>query len=264
MSRLGLFLAAGASVALLSAEPALAQDDDDGWIVTIGGGAIYHPEFPGADEMGIRPWPIVSVRRSGTERRFATPDESFGISLVKSGSLRIGPAINVDTGRDEDDAIEGLGDVNWSIEGGAFAEAYVGDNFRLRGEVRKGFGGHKGLVGDVGADLILGRPTEVFHFSIGPRARFVNSRYNRAFFGIDAEQALATGFPLYDPDGGLYSAGALTFADYQLSRTFGIRGYARYDRLMGDAKDSPLVNSAIGSKDQIEAGVGLTITFDVR
>jgi outer membrane protein len=265
MTRTSLLLSAGAAcVGLLFAAPASAQDEGRGWTVTVGPGAIYKPKFPGADEMGIGIWPIFSVRRSGTEPKFATPDDSFGISLVDSGSIRLGPAANIDTGRDEDDAIEGLGDINWSIEGGAFAEAFMMDrHFRLRGEVRKGFGGHKGLIADLAADAIVGSPSEAV-FSIGPRARFTNGRYNRSFFGIDEEQSLATGLPEYDPDGGLYSAGALAFANYQFSRAIGIRGYARYDRLMGDAKDSPIVQSEIGSRNQYEVGLGMTFTFDVN
>jgi outer membrane scaffolding protein for murein synthesis (MipA/OmpV family) len=55
----------------------------------------------------------------------------------------------------------------------------------------------------------------------------------------------------------------LSFANYQISRQIGIRGYARYDRLMNEVEDSPIVQSEIGSRDQYEVGLGVTYSFDI-
>lgn len=246
---------------LLPAAPAVAQEE--GWIVDAGPGIAFRPAFPGADKLEPQPWPLIDVYRPGRGPAFETPDQSFGFGIVGGDRLRIGPALRIDGGRDEEDAILGIGNVGTTIEGGAFAEAYVSPSVRLRGEVRKGFGGHKGVVGDVGADVIMGSP-QTLHMSIGPRARFANGRYVRAFFGINPEQSTLTGLPAYNVDGGLHSAGALAFASYRLSSHWGIEAYARYDRLLGDAKDSPLVLSEVGSRDQFEAGVGLSYRFSVR
>ena len=40
-------------------------------------------------------------------------------------------------------------------------------------------------------------------------------------------------------------------------------GYARYERLVGDAGNSPLIRQ-FGSRDQLSGGVGLTYTFTVK
>jgi outer membrane protein len=49
---------------------------------------------------------------------------------------------------------------------------------------------------------------------------------------------------------------------HQLTRSFGIYGYAGYDRLVGDVADSPIVQS-FGSEDQFSAGLALFFTFGV-
>jgi outer membrane protein len=46
----------------------------------------------------------------------------------------------------------------------------------------------------------------------------------------------------------------------QLTPRWGIYSYAKYDRLVGDAADSPIVRQ-FGSRDQFSGGLALTYTF---
>lgn len=257
--------AAAAAAALFAAAPAWAQDGEtrSGRTVTIGPGLAYVPEFPGAKDLAIDFSPIINVRPLGEDAQYEAPDDNFGFGIVGNENFVVGPTLNLQRGRDEDDAIVGIGDVKTTFEAGAFAEGYLADHVRFRLSLRKGFGGHKGLVGDAGVDFIMGKASDTFHFSIGPRIRYANARYQRAFYGVNAEQAAATGLAPYRPGGGLQSAGALAFANYQMSKAIGVQTYARYDRLLGDAKDSPLVLSDVGSRHQYEVGIGLTYTFDL-
>lgn len=255
-----------AAALLLAATPAFAQDSDSGddrWIATVGVGPLFRPAFPGARDLKLAPWPIFDLRRADAPARLETPDESFGIGLINSNRFRFGPAVNIQNGRDEEDAIIGIGDVNTTIEGGAFAEAYLTENFRLRGEVRKGFGGHKGVVGDVGPDFILGAAGDRTRLSVGPRLKLANSRYVRAFYGVNPAQSTLTGLPAYDVEGGVHSAGGLAFLTHSFNDRIGVQAYGRWDRLLGDAKDSPIVRADFGSRNQYEAGLGLSYSFDL-
>jgi outer membrane protein len=267
MNTITQLVGAAAIAALLAASPAVAQgsnkNDSSIFIVTVGPGLVLRPEFPGAKDMKLRFWPLIDVRKVGTDPTFSTPDQSFGPGLIRSEGFRAGPALRLGESRDEDDAIDGIGDVRRAIEVGAFAEAYLSPGLRARGEVRKGFGGHKGLLADLGADVIVGKVTDPLQFSIGPRARLADKKYVRAFYGIDAAQALGTGLPLHDPDGGLHSVGALGSMEYRMSGGFGLQAFARYDRLLGDAADSPLVRSSVGSRNQFEVGAGVTYSFGI-
>lgn len=250
---------------LLCASPLFAQEsENEGWWITVGAGPMLEPKFPGAKDLGLRPWPLFDLRRMGSEREFETPDEGFSIDLLRGKRFNVGPALNFDPGRDEEDAILGIGDVGMSVEGGAFVEAYLSDHFRLRGEARKGFGGHKGVVADVGADMIFGETSDPFHFSIGPRVRLANARYVRAYYGVNPAQSALTGLPVHGVSGGLHSVGALAYANYQLNRRWGIEAFGRWDRLLGDAADSPLVRSSVGSRNQFRTGIGLTYSFGLK
>ncbi len=80
---------------------------------------------------------------------------------------------------------------------------------------------------------------------------------------MSPREALATGVPAFRPDGGLLSAGATGSAHRQLTERWGVFGYAKYDRLLGDAGDSPVVRR-FGSRDQLSGGVGVSYTFGPR
>ena len=49
----------------------------------------------------------------------------------------------------------------------------------------------------------------------------------------------------------------------QITSHWGVFGYARYERLIGDAAKSPIVRR-FGSRDQLSAGLGLSYTFTIK
>ncbi|HST35339.1 MAG TPA: MipA/OmpV family protein [Allosphingosinicella sp.] len=247
---------ASAAAALVLATPAFAQT------ITIGGGAQTYPKYPGADSYGINPLPIFGFRREDSPMTFEAPDDGIGIGLLgRDSAFNIGPAVRFQGKRDEDDVGAAVGDVGFTVEAGGFVEVYPIENFRLRAELRQGLGGHKGLVGDLGADLIV-RDENTYIFSIGPRARWADSDYHQAYFGVTPAAALATGLPVSAPDSGFYAVGAQAGITYRLGRNWGLQGYAGYDRLIGDAADSPIVRT-FGSRDQFSGGLGLFFEFNI-
>ncbi|WP_343520101.1 MipA/OmpV family protein, partial [Sphingomonas sp.] len=88
-------------------------------------------------------------------------------------------------------------------------------------------------------------------------------KYHRAYFGITSADAAASGLPAYDPKGGVQAVGVAAGHLHQLSRRWGVATYARYDRLVGDAADSPVART-LGSRNQFAAGVALSYTFGRR
>ena len=88
-------------------------------------------------------------------------------------------------------------------------------------------------------------------------------RYQRAYFGVDEEAALAAGLPLYRPDAGIHAVAVTSGLSHQFNPRFGMFGYARYERLVGDAGKSPIVRE-FGSRNQLSGGLGLSYTFNVR
>jgi outer membrane protein len=61
----------------------------------------------------------------------------------------------------------------------------------------------------------------------------------------------------------VYAVALTGGASYQLNSRWGLFGFARYERLMGDAARSPIVRE-LGSRNQLSGGIGLNYTFTVR
>ena len=253
----------GAALVALSAAPAAAQDDDSeegGWIVTIGAGPRVDPKYPGADNYGFSPMPIFGLRREGARLPFEAPDEGTGFGFLGDDSpFDLGPTVQLVGKRQEEDVGAPVGDVGFTVEAGAFAQFYLGDNFRLRAEGRRGIGGHDGWVGDILADFVL-RDDDTYVFSIGPRARWGDNDYHDAYFGVTPAVATATGLAPFNPGSGFHSVGAMAGITHMIGRSVGIYAYGGYDRLIGDAADSPIVRT-YGSRDQFSGGLALFVTF---
>lgn len=256
--RLGL-----AAASALAASPALAQDDaEPPLILSIGAGGQMLPKYPGADDYGLNPLVTGFLRREGAPIPFRTPDDGFGIGLLGHDSVvDFGPLLQFQGERDEADVGAAVGDVDFTVEAGAFVNFNISPNFRIRLEGQKGLGGHEGLVGALAADFAVRGGNDTL-FTIGPRLRLNDDDYADAYFGVTPAVAAATGLPVYDPDGGIRAVGAIAGITHQISRNFGIYGYAGYDRLVGDAANSPIVRN-FGSRDQFSAGLALFVSFSI-
>ncbi len=189
---------------------------------------------------------------------FEAPDESFGFTLLNSNGFAAGPSLGFEGKRRRRDA-GGLPGVDSTFEVGGFVQFQLAEAVRLRGEVRQGIGGHKGLVADISADYVV-RDADKWLVSIGPRVTLANNKYHDRYFSAAPLDAIAAGIRAYNADGGLQSAGATLGGLYQLTPQWGVQGYARYDRLVADPADSPVVR-AFGSRNQYSFGVAATYTF---
>jgi len=255
-----LVLAAAAALPA-SAAAAPAQDSPD-YRVRVGIGAQWQPDYIGSDHTDLAPLFQMKFARGTNQFKFSAPDDRTGIGVVSSGNFSFGPAAALAPGRKDRDVGAPVGKVSRTIEVGAFGQYLAGDSFRVRAEVVKGVNGHEGVVGTVSADKIW-RDGDRYVFSVGPRILFSDARYQRAFFGVSPRASLATGLPMYRPGGGVHAIDAASTASYQLTNQWGLFGYARYERLVGDAAKSPIVRE-YGSRNQVSAGVGVSYTFNLH
>jgi outer membrane protein len=257
------FLAAMSALLALSAAPVLAQEPppptnaplsigDNDLIVELGGGGVVGPAYEGADDYLLSPWPIVRLHylRLPVIGAFGGRPET---------GLSVGPSFRFVPERDDDDYsdLEGLGDVDAAFELGATA-GYRYDMWRGFVTVRRGFGGHDGIVGELGVDAIV-EPSPRLSVSAGPRLHFADSEYLDTYLGVTAGQSADSGLAEFDPDGGLKGVGVEAEARYALTRRWSLVGSAGYERLVGDAADSPIAGA--GSENQFTAALGLTFRF---
>ena len=253
------FLIAG--IALLSAPTVALADDGRDLRVRVGVGANLRPPYSGADADTVGPLFSVSFAHGTDPFKFKAYDDSSGLALLSTKGFTFGPAVNLVGSRKDSDVGAPVGRVGATVEAGVFAGYRFGD-FRIRGEVLKGIGGHKSMRAQLGVDRIW-RDGDRYVFSIGPRLLIADAGYERAYFGVTPAASLASGLPVYTPRGGIYGVAATSGLSVQLNPRWGLLGYARYERLVGDAARSPIVRQ-FGSRDQLSGGLGLSYIFTFK
>ena len=179
-----------AAVAVLSLVPqAHAQDQGSaaaqpGIVFELGAGGKVTPRYFGSSKLILSPVPLFRMKRLTLPNGFTIgggSDEGFSLS----------PALEVISKRSANNSPElsGLNTINTAIELGVAAKYQMG-NFRVMGEVRRGFGGHKGYRGELGADVIV-KAGEQWTFHGGPRLNFGSSKFTNTYFGVTAAEASA-------------------------------------------------------------------------
>jgi outer membrane scaffolding protein for murein synthesis (MipA/OmpV family) len=232
-----------------------------GWIVTVTANGVVGPRYPGSDEFSFIAFPSFSFRHVGEPKRFTTPDDGFSLPVYDTATLRAGFTGRFRGGRylDDDWRLFGFKDVNWAVEPGLFVEFWPLEMLRLRAELRRGVNGHDGTVGDLGMDLVgrFGR----FTASAGPRMALGDQEFMQTYFGVKPFEAAANGFvPAYFPSGGVASVGIATALSYDWSEQWSTTVSASYNRLVGDAADSPIVKQ-LGSENQFKFGASVSYSF---
>jgi outer membrane protein len=233
------------------------------WVVTVGGYGVYEPAFPGAKDYVFSGRPIIDVHQAGAREWLTLPNDSFSLTLYQTDSFRVGAAGDYLNHRQQSDApsaLKGINNIDYTLEAGAFAEYYPAPFLRTRVEVLQGLTGADGFEANFMADFIY-RPAPQWLFTAGPRMQIVNDKYASAFYSISATEASVAALTPYHAAGGINSAGVDATARYYFNEKFSVRGFAEWDRLLGDAADSPLVKQK-GSADQLEVGIGAAYRFN--
>lgn len=235
-------------------EPMLGELPE--WRVVVGSDAVLYPNFEGSQRYKPMISPFFEAEYRG--RIFASTGEGIGANLLRGKTYRAGVALTYDTGRDVDverSWLHGLGDVHPAPEGKIFAE-YTIFPVVLTADLRRGFGGHNGYIGDLGAYMpVLG--SETYFLFIGPSVTFADDRYMQAYFGITPLQASRSRFRAFRAEGGLKSAGFGASGLYFFTKHWFAELDASYERLLDSAADSPLTEA----RSQFMLSVGFGYKF---
>ena len=237
-------------------QPAVVDYGGDDFVFELGIKGVVDPEYLGSDDYRILPGAIFSVEYLNLPGlgSFGGPD-GLGFS--------IGPSFNVVGERKASDHPEltGLNDVDTTYEVGIKA-SYEWDYAEVYGSARYAFGGAEGFVGDAGANLIA-RPTETVTLKLGPTVSFASADYMEDYFSVSPAESIASGgrFGAYDAGGGFKSVGLAASARYEFTPDWFLNADASWDRLVGDAGDSPIVEA--GDKNQYSFTLGISRRFSL-
>lgn len=232
------------------------------WKLIVGATGMVAPDFEGSKDRMFQVTPIISLGKAGPEARFTSRNDNISVSLFDNGAVRAGATGKIIFERDEgdSDALKGLDPVRWGVELGGFAEVYPTDWLRVRGEVRHGARSHSGVVADLAVDAFL-EVTDTVRVSGGPRISWASADYFEAYYGVDASESAASGLSTYDPGSGLKSIGVGGAYDWKATEKLTTSVFAEYERLMGPAADSSLVEEK-GSPNQFTFGLSAAYRFD--
>jgi outer membrane protein len=130
-----------------------------------------------------------------------------------------------------------------------------------------------GVMIDVKTDVSSDNGTlatlQGFYSSVlGPRSRFgvsvdttwADDNYMSSYFGVSGSNAARSGLHRYDANEGLKDAGVTVSYSYAFAERWGVTALARYDRLLNDAADSPIVDDR-GDANQFILGLLVNFTF---
>jgi outer membrane protein len=241
------------------------------WIVSVGGGVGVGPAWPGASRYSSTGMPRFGVRKGqlGTPPAFSGARDGVGFPLLNLDQFKVGPSFKFIARRKASDytQLNGLPDVGFALQAGGFAEFWPVPWLRLRGDVRQGFGGEKGITGDAALDavVLLGG----YRFSGGPRLTAQSSKAVTPYFSITPSASIGSTvaglpqLPVYDAKGGLYSYGAGGKIEHFINEHWSAYAFGEYERLTGSVADSPLVTMR-GSPNQFTGGLGVTYSFAAR
>lgn len=254
-------MAAACALAPAATTPAAAQDA--GISLGLGGAVAFKPRYEGSDEYEAYGIPIIRPSFGGGlgGRVNVRGADDARFRLLEFGGFELGPLAGYAFGRDEDDGrlLRGLGDV----DGGLVLGGYVG--YRL-GPVLFDVSYHHIVTGDEGAQIRFGgeirQPVNQAVTLISRvGATYADDTYMSNYFGISSAQAARSvpGLPAYGTSAGIKDVHAEVGTQIQLSEKWRLRALARYARLLGDAADSPVVET----EDQFSGSIGLSYTFDL-
>ncbi len=240
---------------------------------TVSGGVVSAPTFLGSGETSTYALPDISV--SVGDRLNISLLDGVSYDFYKDDNLTAGAILTYDAGREDTppshalvlsngarSEIEGLGDIDETAEIGGYFE-YTHGNLQARLAVRKGIdGGHDGFVGDV--DVNYNAPVDLFGkqsvISFGPSASFADDSYTSTFFDVSADQSAASGISEYDAGGGIMSYGLNASAYVPLNQNVALVGFASFDQLAGDVRNSSIVQER-GSETQTTSGLVISYTY---
>lgn len=225
-------------------------------------GVISVPEFEGAADASAAPLLLgrLDLGRYGS-LRLAGAGLQYNV-LEDQGSWALGPVLSFRAARDadvEDEVVRRLREVDSAAEFGIFVEYGLrdlfgqGDRMALGLEAKGGKGSQLALTASYLAARQVG-----FQWGMDVRTVFANDEYMDRYFSVDADNSTRSGLAPYTAGSGIKNFGFGLTASYDLAPQWTVIGRVGVTRLLGDARDSPIVQLR---GDATATSVGLAVGY---
>lgn len=270
-----------AAAAMLVAQSGIAQDmipfEFQDRINVVGLGLVAVPDFYGSADNEGAAAPIVRYWFAG-DRYVQLLGPELTLNLVDRKDFRAGPVIRVRGRRDDDvddEVVKRMRPIASTTEVGAFAQYHLyldpGQPLHklvFEADIVGNTGDtYNGATGNLSVNYIypfqksmVGNKTIG---SIGFGMFFASSSFNRAYFGVtgtDVALFPTLGGRQFEPDSGMTSIKIPFSLTMQVDKQWLVTVGGRYERLLGDAKDSPIVENR-GDANQWALGAAVSYAF---
>ena len=258
--------------ALLIGQAAQAQQsafDIENVPNVVGVGVAMVPDYPGSDDymVGAAPFFRLTLPKSEYYLRLMATD--LQANIIDHPWFRLGPALNYRFGRNdniEDSVVKHMKEIDGTIEAGAF----VGIELVDKDNPRQRFLSQVEFLSDVGGkyqgyNVSL---TASYWFPVhkaidltfGGGITYTDDNYTETYFGVDNEDHVRTGLPVFKAQGGFTMARLNAAAVLHLSESWHLAAGAQWRPLLDDAADSPIVEDR-GDKNQWIYGLGAAYSW---
>jgi outer membrane scaffolding protein for murein synthesis (MipA/OmpV family) len=228
--------------------------------VSIGGGIGIAPDYEGSEDYEFVPVPFANIAWSNG-MFFNLQGLKAKANLIPSNFWRLGPIYNYRGKRSdvENNQVDAMNSVSDANELGVFLGIdyqnwFVSLEFLADvGNAHDGW--YSTLKGGYNWPI-----SSSWSLSIGAHTTYADEDYMETYFGVDANNVGASGFPFYDPDGGFKDVGLDLGAIYKITNNWGARALGSYSLLVGDADDgSPVVDA--GDESQFFGALLVVYSF---
>lgn len=252
LSAAALSLSLPAGAAWAQATPYESVEAPRAWRVDVGGGVVHGFSPTGAaDDVSWTAWGSANYR----DIVYANGLDGLGWNAVLRDDFRAGVQIRprFAAGEIEGSSLDrpGLG-----ADAALYAFKRLPGNIVVGGRVAHDVSGD-----DAGTTYFASvghqRVTRVGLLQVTGYANAGDADRTAHYFGVSPDQAPGSGYEAFTPGGGLSSAGAVALLAIPIGERVGLGGFVNYERRLGDARDSPLVDD----DDVWRAGLIVVVRF---
>ena len=240
----------------------------------IGLGVGLTPDYEGSDhyEVGVVPFGRFSYKEYQQYLQFGP---NFGsrtyqarLNAMPYEGFELGPMLTYRPGRKhvENNDVDRLPNTDNAAEAGGFTRYWLPVGLPGRQAVGLDLSGaadvsnaYNGWWIQPGLDYKAGL-SETVGFSARVFSDYASANYMDEFFSISSGQSARSGLRQFNADAGWKDVGLSLGVNWQFASNWFTGAAANYERLIGDAADSPVARSA-GSKNQAAGGVYVGYKF---
>jgi MipA family protein len=248
-------------------------DNERPWDLELGAGIAVTPRYSGASvsTSRLRLWIDAEYRTTdlgsiAVDSGSLTIDPELRWNLIDGKEVGFGPLVGYRFGRNDTNPgftsandgstyLQGVPTISSTFDAGVQGHVVV-LGVPVFAQARSALSGTQGTLVNVGLYLPLW-PEDSFNLTLLPTATWADARQMQALYGVSAQASATTGFATYVPGSGSENAALEIVPQWKLSISLHFVGSVAYERLLGNAAHSPLVQS----RNQVSILSGVTWSF---